>query len=551
MKKKYFFIWLTFCISYLSAYSQISEGGVPPSFNHISTLRSTSPVYSAQVDLDVDRLIWEDSIMKRNGNVPRIAVDVPVDINIRNTGKWSVLPDSIRIWQQTVTAQNARGMIISYEDFYIPKGGKLFIYNEKKTHILGAYTNETHPEGGGFATEPISGDTFTFEYVASEISEEEPRLVVKEVGYIYGTGHCYGLEVCTPDLNSSFSCHVNVNCPTGYPWQNQKRGVVLLLIKNYRAWSGCSGSLVNNTAVDGKPYVLTASHCFDMAVDVQFDKSIVCFNYEFNSCENQTVAPDYKSLVGIKKLVHNSRFGGSDTYLFQINKNVPEEWHPYYNGWDRSNNASESGVVIHHPDVDVKKLALYDKTITSTTYSESKGEGAKNAYWRVVYNGVGVTEGGSSGSPLFNKDGYIIGTLTAGASTCSTMYSPDVYGKIWYAWDQHSSDILKPYLDPLNTGVERLAAYDPSPISGIEDENGYDFKELVLYPSPAENELNVNTSSIIRSIKVYDLQGVQVFSNFGYNSSTAQIPLNGLGKGVYTITVQTENKKLTDKFLKK
>jgi hypothetical protein len=63
--------------------------------------------------------------------------------------------------------------------------------------------------------------------------------------------------------------------------------------------------------------------------------------------------------------------------------------------------------------------------------------------------------------------------------------------------------------------------------------------------------LNVNTSSIIRSIKIYDLQGLQVFSNSGYNSSTAQIPLNELNKGVYTITVQTENKKLTDKFLKK
>jgi len=551
MKKKYFFIWLTFCIGYLSAYSQISEGGVPPSFNHISTLRSTTPVYNAQVDLDVDRLLWEDSIMTRNGNVPRIAVDVPVDIDIRNTGKWSVLPDSVKIWQQTVIAKDATGIIISYEDFYIPKGGKLYIYNKDKTHILGAYTNATYPEGGSFATEPISGDTFTFEYVASKISDEEPRLVVKDVGYVYRAAHCYGANTCVPKLNESESCHKNINCTEGYPWQNQKRGVVLLLIKYYREWGACSGSLVNNTAVDGKPYVLTASHCFDMAVDVQFDQLIVCFNYEFNSCENQTVAPEYKSLVGVKKLVHNSRFGGSDTYLFQINNNVPEEWHPYYNGWDRSNNASVSGVVIHHPNWDVKKLALYDKAVTSTTYTESSKEGAKNAYWRVVYNGIGVTEGGSSGSPLFNKDGYIVGTLTAGASTCSTLYSPDVYGKLWYAWDQYSGDILKPYLDPLNTGVERLAAYDPSPISGIEDEKGYEFKELVLYPSPAESELNVNTSSIIRSIKIYDLQGLQVFSNSGYNSSTAQIPLNELNKGVYTITVQTENKKLTDKFLKK
>lgn len=551
MKKRHTLLFLALCLFSVSAYSQISEGGLPPSFNYPQTLRSSAPVSVAQVDLDVKKLVWEDSIMTSNGNIPRIAIDVPVEVDINSSGQWTTLRDSEKIWQQTITAKDAQGMIISYEDFYIPKGAKLFIYNEDRSDILGAYTNETYPQGGAFATQPISGNTITLEYVASKISKEEPRLKIRNVGYIYRAGHCSGNDTCTPLLNRSNYCERNVNCPEGNPWHKQQRGVVLLLIKMYNEWTSCSGSLINNTAVDGKPYVLTASHCIDQGVDVQFDKMIVCFNYEFSSCENQNIAPDYKSLVGVRQLVYNSRYGGSDTYLLQINNNIPDEWHPYYNGWDRSNNAATSGAVMHHPNWDVKKITIYDKQITSDTYDHNGRRGAENAYWKVVYNGQGVTEGGSSGSPLFNQDGLIIGSLNSGTSYCSARFGPDLYGKLWYAWDQYNGDNLKEYLDPLGSGVERLGGYDPSPVSGIEDEGGFENKELVLFPNPADDQINVNTSSIIRSVKIYDMQGKQVFSQNEYSSSTIQIPVSAMNKGVYTITVQTENKELKDKFLKK
>jgi hypothetical protein len=37
--------------------------------------------------------------------------------------------------------------------FYIPKGGKLYIYNEYRTQVLGAYDETTNPSGGLFSTE--------------------------------------------------------------------------------------------------------------------------------------------------------------------------------------------------------------------------------------------------------------------------------------------------------------------------------------------------------------------------------------------------------------
>lgn len=59
--------------------------------------------------------------------------------------------------------------------------------------------------------------------------------------------------------SATLSCHNNVDC---YPdWEDESDGVALILLSNGDAL--CSGSLVNNTANDFTPYILTANHCLD------------------------------------------------------------------------------------------------------------------------------------------------------------------------------------------------------------------------------------------------------------------------------------------------
>lgn len=565
MTRFFFAIYILLCFSPLFLYSQKSIGGIPPGFDYASTLRSVSEteVYHVVPDLDVERLRWEDEVAESNKNSVRVAVVVPVDIDMSTTGRWTILPDSTRIWQQTVWIEGANGLTISYSDFYIPEGGELFIYNRDKTHILGAYTHDTYPKGGRFATEAITGDYFTLEYVASQKSAEEPRIVIESVGYMYRNLTRSSYDGYLPLINSSAGCirDHNVNCKQGDDWKNQKRGVVLYFVKVLNTnttkweWRACSGSLINNTKEDAIPYVLTAYHCF--FTSPIYDEAIVYFNHEFTGCNNETVMPNYKTLVGITACANIPLDGGSDSFLFKLKDNVPKEWKPYYNGWDRRNNAAKSGAVIHHPYYDVKKIAIFNKAVTAGTYIDGGGlmQGANNAHWKVVYSNS-MTEAGSSGSPLFNENGLIVGTLSGGAGTCSNITPPDYYGKLWYGWDRYPDNTsgarkLVSFLDPLSKGVEYLAGYDPNGgSSGIEDEiDGR--KELILFPVPADNELNINTRSIIKSIKVYNILGQQVFSRSGYSGSTATIDIGTWTKGTYTINIQTESKILTDKFIKK
>lgn len=356
---------------------------------------------------------------------------------------------------------------------------------------------------------------------------------------------------------------INVNCPDGDNWQTQKRGVVLLYTKVNLDWSGCSGSLINNTNRDGTPYILTADHCFRKDANVYPDKSIVYFNFEFPGCANEDDIPiTTRSLVGFDILVQApfqlndgvTTVRGSDGALIRLKENVPTEWKPYYNGWDRRNIAPTSGVVIHHPNFDVKKITTYNRTASTDTFYGIY-VGAPNGSWRVTYNGNSVTEGGSSGSPLFNQEGLIIGSLSGGSSECRFPFRPDFFGKFSFNWDymEGPDKQLKPYLDPKNEGNLTLKGYDPNYPSGIENEVAETLptKSLVVFPTMADNEVNINSNSIIRSLKVVDMSGRLVYSKSDNNASTTVISVDGWTKGVYSVIVETDEGKQTEKFLKK
>jgi len=168
--------------------------------------------------------------------------------------------------------------------------------------------------------------------------------------------------------------------------------------------------------------------------------------------------------------------------LVQLNSTPSASYNVYYNGWDKSGSSSSSGVAIHHPAGDIKKISTYNSTLTSATWNGSGYIGATNAHWRAFWiatsNGHGVNEGGSSGSPIFNSSGRILGTLTGGSSSCSHTNWSDLYGKFSYHWQSNGSSSpfqLKPWLDPNSSGVTYLDGYDPNannpPVADFEADN--------------------------------------------------------------------------------
>jgi hypothetical protein len=154
-------------------------------------------------------------------------------------------------------------------------------------------------------------------------------------------------------------------------------------------------------------------------------------------------------------LVNNS---GSDFALIQLSSTPPASYNVEYAGWDNSGSTPSSAVGIHHPSGDVKKICFEN----NAPYQSSTG-GAQ--VWWINQWELGVTEPGSSGSPLFDNNHRIIGQLYGGAAACSGSNNNgqyDFYGRFNVSWGLGASS----YLDPLNTGVSTLDSYPTNAVEG-------------------------------------------------------------------------------------
>ncbi|MDD4514231.1 T9SS type A sorting domain-containing protein [Massilibacteroides sp.] len=448
--------------------AQISEGGLPPSFSYETNLRSEIAVTDISVPFNVEDLILVDEWQVSNGAPLKVATSIPVDLTLTNSGNWQVLPGGEKIWQLRIQAKEAIALMLYYKTFRIPEGGKLFIYNADKTQVLGAYTHRTNPRGDRFATEFIAGDDLILEYVPAP-SGEVADIEIEEIGY--GYNHLQVFD--SNELRSSGSCMVNINCSEGAAWQKEKAGVCYTIQKIGSNSYICSGSLVNNTAQDFKPYVLMAYHCMEetqsddvsvVSTPEDMKQWMFYFNRERQGCSDSSPAIQ-RTMTGCKKVAATNIDGGSDGLLLLLDQDVPESYNVYYNGWDRRNIAAQSGVGIHHPEGDYKKISTYTSQAKATTWNGTNSTvGAKNAHWNVIFseteNGHGVTEGGSSGSPLFNENHLIVGTLSGGTSSCEKPTGVNLYGKLSYHWNKFTQDDstrMDVWLDPDNTGAETLS----------------------------------------------------------------------------------------------
>lgn len=469
-------IFIALLLFYASeAKSQISDGGKPVSFNYQNMLKSEQVGIQIPVEFSVEDLIAVDEWRVSQGGPLAVSTLIDTELDMDCCGQWLTLPGGEKIWRLQLQAKGAVALMLYYDRFYIPEGGKLFIYNVDKTHLLGAYTSQNNPKGKSFATEFVAGDDIILEY-EPPLSGEKAHLSISQVGYGYNHLNISGnLRKTGP--GTSASCMVNINCEEGEEWQDEKNGICQMVQKIGKAAYLCSGSLVNNTAKDMKPYILSAYHCamdYDndaIATADDLNQWIFYFHFEHTGCENDSPVATQKTMTGCKRIVGIPTEGGSDGLLLLLNDMIPEDYNVYFNGWDRSDAPASSGVNIHHPSGDYMKISTFGNyPVKTDTWRDINGStGLDKAHWNVTFdktaNGHAVTEGGSSGSPLFNENKQIVGTLTGGNSTCRLTTGSNIYGKLSYHWNKYSkadSARMDIWLDPNNTGAVVLPGLSQS-----------------------------------------------------------------------------------------
>jgi hypothetical protein len=333
---------------------------------------------------------------------------------------------------------------LTFSKYFLPAGADLFIFGAKNK--IGALTNQNNQPDEKLGTGLIGGDWLILEYYEPASVRGLGKL---EIGK---ATHGYRDPYSTQGWGESDDCEMNVNCPLGAPWANEKRSVARYVDNG----DVCTGTLLNNMLQDGKPYFITANHCFA----ANSSTWVFSFNWEAPGCTTPTIAiPENQTVSGCSVKSRNSF---SDFLLLQLNSRPPASFNVYYSGWSAVDVPSQSSCIIHHPAGDIKKITFDLQPVTSSGYGVNSTN--DNSHWRTGnYEFSTTTEGGSSGSTIFDQNHRVVGQLHGGPASCTNI-SSDFYGKFSASWTGGGTPAtrLKDWLDPLNTGLLTLDGFDPA-----------------------------------------------------------------------------------------
>lgn len=544
-----------------SAFAQVSHGG-EPLFNHSGAKATINTRYLPVIDNN--HYLQQDIDGVKGAGPMRISIGQACNIDVLADAKKTKDANGMH-YTLAVQSPEATFVGLNFSTFNLAEGAELFIYDETGEFVLGRYTKNDAQKDGGFFTQAIPGSTAFIEYnVPADVDPGKIELASVRHGYkdifqmidnVYSDAEA---ALKAPHGTAEGNCHFDVKCPLGDGWEDQIRATVAIEI-NFHTNRGldiggmCSGALINNTRQDRTPYVLSAFHCQDG--EEMLDEEIrnyypdiaitgvdfVCyFLYQKFQCNGNSGRSNY-SVAGADIVAKYSYNSGSDMLLLLLNDTVPDKYTPYYAGWDRTAiRTPEPGSCIHHPGGDFKKISIPKSITGSGSFYE--------VHWfdNTDPEKKGITEQGSSGSPLFNADKRIIGQLYAGGSYCNRPQDPDYYGRVSVSWSGGgaNNNRLKDWLDPDNTGVSFLDGLNYTDeqvaINAVERQNN----KLSVFPNPSNGLIHFDIDYIGNAdYKVFDQSGRCVKEGNTVLTSTVQsIDLRSLSKGIYTLSLRAGSK---------
>ena len=426
--------------------------------------------------LDLVSLAQEDSERDRKGLPPRFAVPEKVSITPDRQGTWEDLLDGNMLWRLRILGrEGTTSLNLGFTRFKMSRHSRLVLYSADGREVSKAFTAADNEAHGELWTPVVLTDDLVVELT---VPKREMQAVELRLGWINQGYRGFGTVPSDSYLKSG-SCNLDVAClAAGDTWREEMRSVGVI---STGGSTFCTGSLLNDTAGDRKMFFITANHCGITSGSAA--SLVVYWNFQNSFCRTPGSAASGAAGDGTLTQFHSGSFfrsssAASDFTLVELDDPPVAAYNHFWAGWDRSTGdftctAAAPCAAIHHPSTDEKRITYVTTNTATTSYNNpaSPGNGSHIwAHWATdppgPYTIPGVTEPGSSGSPLYSAAGRFIGQLHGGPSSCGATGDnlSDYYGRFSVSWTGGgtNSTRLSNWLDAGNTGATTVNGLDTS-----------------------------------------------------------------------------------------
>lgn len=316
--------------------------------------------------------------------------------------------DGSLVWAASFTSPGAAGLRLHLENATLPEGAELYFYSQLG-EAYGPYKS-----AADLWTHSVQGSTGVLQlHVPARTDLNGISFLVTEVAHV-GEEFYGGLQGNTASFCSfNEPCIENVNCGSNAAVNDAKNGVAKMLWVSGAFLYTCSGGLIADTNPSVSNLFLTANHCLNRNRDAQSLEAF--FSYDV-SCGTSTCTATFtdppSNLISGKTLGASVAATGStsDYTILQLSQNPPSG--SVFLGWSTTAVANSNNTSLYrvsHPSGAPQAYSAHHVDTGSV-----QCQGWPRGAWIYSHDDVGATEGGSSGSPVVNSAGQIVGQLTGG-----------------------------------------------------------------------------------------------------------------------------------------
>lgn len=446
----------------------------------------------------------------------KFATPVKVDIAPGKQGQWEQADNGLLVWRVKIVSSKAFSTSIDFDQFKLSEDAEMYIYNSDGTMITGPITYKENNDYNLWGSSIYAGESLIVEVKVPAPSVGNCLLHINN--FSHGYRNLFKTEKV---FGASGTCNINVLCAAGTAWSAERNSVALVL--NASSSEHCSGTMVMNACATDIPYFLTANHCYTASGAGSVSNWKFIFQYWSPNC---TPNADGSRSVLFNGATLRANNATSDFTLLELNSTPPSTSGITYAGWNRYTYSSITNTTgIHHPSGDVMKISIDNDAPLRANYLGASGSGS--SHWMVDWNS-GVTEGGSSGSALFDQNHRIIGQLHGGYSSCTSSDLRDWYGAFDVSWTGGGTNAtrLSTWLDPGGSGIIATSTTDISALtSGL---------------STGPLSLNISGSSgFCSGSQTYTLSGAPAGATITWTSSNPAVgSISSAGGTTATLTKQ-------------